>query len=420
MASLKIFTHAKNHYIKDWDRVAGKQIHINTGIPHKGESKKETQALRTKAESYLKRYIKNQRGRDETARLLRKHAENKRSISIKDAVDTYLKNKSKSVKVNSRTLIDYKRHLSYLKNHFGEDQKLGQITFGKMESLKDDLAMSRTPSGVDGILRGIKAFIRWSYAEYELKNLHKIIWRFNELKVAVGNRKPKKRVVTDEEFKLVLFYVDDQTEFGHLCKTYFQFARATGRRLAEICKGYINGQVWYYGAKGDDDQALFLEKDLIQKWLTIQEYIPKDEDGLVGEADLRRFTNKITYAFTTAMRKTLLHNDINFLDECGYLRIDLLGMGRSRTAKLAKKLLLRRYAKMYNMTMKDMTESHKKIALKRIPSFHSLRHSVCTEMVKDKGIEFTRVFIGHSNSKTTEEYTHISQLEVSKRHFEEN
>ena len=124
MASLKIFTHAKNHYIKDWDRVAGKQIHINTGIPHKGESRKKTQALRTKAESFLKRYIKNQRGRDETARLLRKYAENKRSISINDAIDEYLKNKSRSVKVNNRTLIDYKRHLSYFNDHFDEFNKI--------------------------------------------------------------------------------------------------------------------------------------------------------------------------------------------------------------------------------------------------------------------------------------------------------
>ena len=420
MASLKIFKQAKNHYIKDWDRIAGKQIHINTGIQHTGETEKETQALLIKAESYLGKYLRNQKGRYETAKLLRKHAENKLSISISDAIDEYLKNKSKSVKVNKRTLIDYKRHLSYLNNHSGENYKLGQVTFGSLESLKDELAMDRTPSGVDGILRGIKAFIRWSYAEYELKNLHKIIWRFNELKVAVGNRKPKKRVVTDEEFKLVLFYVDDQTEFGHLCKTYFEFARKTGRRLTEISKGYINGHNWHYGSKGNDDQVLFLEKDLIQKWLTIQEYIPKDEDGLVSEAELSRFTNKITSAFTTAMRKTLLHNDMPFLKEYGYLPVDLLKIGRSRTTKLATRLLLRRYAKMYNMTMKDMTGAHKRIALKRIPSFHSLRHSVCTEMVKDKGIEFTRVFIGHSNIKTTEEYTHMSQLEVSKRHFENN
>ena len=195
MASLKIFSHAKNHYIKDWDRVAGKQIHINTGILHKGESEKETKALRSKAESYLKRYIKNQRGRDETARLLRKHAENKHSISINDAIDEYIKSKSKSVKVNNRTLTDYKRHLDYFKNHFGKEQRLGKVTYGKLESLKDELAESRTPSGVDGIFRGIKAFIRWSYAEYELKNLHKIIWRFKDLKVAVGKRKPKKRVI---------------------------------------------------------------------------------------------------------------------------------------------------------------------------------------------------------------------------------
>ena len=82
--------------------------------------------------------------------------------------------------------------MSYLNNHFDDNYKLGQLTFKSIESLKNELAKNRTPSGVDGILRGIKVFIRWSYAEYELKNLHKIIWRYNELKVAVGNSKPKK------------------------------------------------------------------------------------------------------------------------------------------------------------------------------------------------------------------------------------
>ena len=101
-------------------------------------------------------------------------------------------------------------------------------------------------------------------------------------------------------------------------------------------------------------------------------------------------------------------------------RSDLFDIGRDKTDRLVKRLMLRRYAKMYNMTIKDMSESEKRVALKRIPSFHSLRHSVVTEMVKEKGVEYTRDFIGHSNSKTTEEYTHISQKEVSKRHFEGN
>ena len=101
-------------------------------------------------------------------------------------------------------------------------------------------------------------------------------------------------------------------------------------------------------------------------------------------------------------------------------RSDLFDIGRDKTDRLVKRLMLRRYAKMYNMTIKDMSESEKRVALKRIPSFHSLRHSVVTEMVREKGVEYTRAFIGHSNSKTTEEYTHISQKEVSKRHFEGN
>jgi hypothetical protein len=379
MASLKVFKHAKNYYIKDWDRIAGKQIHLNTGIQHKGDTEEASQALLSKAESYLSKYIKNQEGRDETVKLMRKHAENKFSASIGDAISKYLKKKSKSIKVNNRTLADYKRHLSYLSNHFGDNYKLGKVTFVKIESLKDELAEKRTPSGVDGILRGIKAFIRWSYSEYELRNLHKIIWRFNELKVVVEIKKPKKRIVTEEDFKLVLFYVNDQTEFGVLCKIYFQFARATGRTLTEISKGYIDGNIWYYGSKGDDDQSICLEKDLIHKWISIQKHIPKDEDGLVSETDLNRFTNKISLAFTTAIRKTLLHNDIPFLEECGYLPVDLLSIGKSSTSVLAKKLLIRRYAKAYNMTMKDMTEAHKRIALKRIPSFHSLRYFARTK-----------------------------------------
>ena len=420
MASLKTHTNARNWYVKDYDPISGKSYELNTAIPKQGETDSQTAMYRKRAETYLKRHLKSPKRRMDTATLLRKQAERRISVSLNESIETYLKAKSKSVKIKKQTLTDYKRQLSYLISQFGEEKRLGLLTFGELESLRDFLADSRTPAGVDGIFRGIKAFIRWSYAEYELNNLHKIIWRFGELKVAVGNRKPKKRVVTDEEFKLVIFYVDDQTEFGHLCKTYFKFARATGRRLTEICKGYINGQIWYYGAKGDDDQALFLKKNLIQKWLTIQEYLPKDEDGLISETDLHRFTNRITYAFTTAMRKAVLNNDVGFLKEFGYLPVDLLNMGRTRTAKLSKKLLLRRYAKMYNMTMKDLSESDKRIALKRIPSFHSLRHSIVTEMVREKGVEYTRAFIGHSNSKTTEGYTHISQVEVSRRYFENN
>ena len=384
MASLKVFKHAKNYYIKDWDRIAGKQIHLNTGIRHKGETEEANQSLLGKAESYLKKYIRDQEGRDETAKLLRKHAENKFSVTISDAINRYLKNKSKSLKLSNRTLIDYKRHLLYLNNYFGKNYKLGKVTFVKINSLKDELAEDRTPSGVDGILRGIKAFMRWSYSEYELKNLHKIIWRFNELKVAIGRNKPKKSVLTDKDFKLVLFYVNDQTEFGGLCKTYFQFARETGRRLTEISKGYIDGNTWYYGLKGDDDQSLFMGKDLIRKWISIQEYIPKDKDGLVSEVNLSRFTNKISSAFTLAIRKTLLHNDIPFLKEHGYLPVDLLSIGKSDTTMLAKKLLIRRYAKVYNMTMKDMTEAHKRIALKRTPSFHSLRYFARTKSLSSQ------------------------------------
>ena len=67
-----------------------------------------------------------------------------------------------------------------------------------------------------------------------------------------------------------------------------------------------------------------------------------------------------------------------------------------------------------------MSESEKRVALKRIPSFHSLRHSVVTEMVREKGVEYTRAFIGHSNSKTTKEYDHSTQAEVSRRYFENN
>ena len=120
------------------------------------------------------------------------------------------------------------------------------------------------------------------------------------------------------------------------------------------------------------------------------------------------------------MRKVVLHSDPDFLKEFGLTRSDLQDIGRAKTAKLAKRLMYRRYAKMHNLTIKEMSESDKRSAIKRVPSFHSLRHSVVTEMVREKGIEYTRAFIGHSNSKTTEEYTHISQKEVSKRHFEGN
>ena len=71
----------------------------------------------------------------------------------------------------------------------------------------------------------------------------------------------------------------------------------------------------------------------------------------------------------------------------GLSRLDLFDIGRDKTDRLVRRLMLQRYAKMYNMTIKDMRKSDKRVALKRIPSFHSLRHSVVIEMVKEKGVE---------------------------------
>jgi len=420
MASLKTHSNARNWYVKDYDPVSGKSYELNTNIPKQGKTDDQTATYREEAEAYLKKHLKSAKRRMDTATLLRKQAERRKSVSLADSIQTYIKTKSKSVKVKKQTLTDYKRQLKYLIRQFGEGKKLGLLTYGELESLRDLLAESRTPAGVDGILRGIKAYLRWGYGEYDLPNLQKILWRFTELFIATGNRKPKKREVFDDEYNLALGYVNDGTEFGHLCKSYFEFARRTGRRLSEICKGYIDGQYWYYGAKGNQDQCLYLKKEQIQQWLLIQEYLPKDEDGLVTEMDLKRFTDKITAAFRTAIRKAVLHSDPKFLKEFGLSRSDLFDIGRDKTDRLVRRLMLRRYAKMYNMTIKDMSESDKRVAMKRIPSFHSLRHSVVTEMVKEKGAEYTQAFIGHSNINTTKEYNHNTQAEVSRRYFENN
>ena len=420
MASLKTHSNARNWYVKDYDPVSGKSYELNTTIPKQGKTDGQTAKNREKAEDYLKKHIKSPKRRMDTATLLRKQAERRKSVSLADSIQTYIKTKSKSVKVKKQTLTDYKRQLKYLIRQFGKEKKLGLLTYGELESLRDWLADSRTPAGVDGILRGIKAYLRWGYGEYDLPNLQKILWRFTELFIATGNRKPKKRIVFDDEYNLALGYVNDGTEFGHLCKSYFEFARRTGRRLSEVCKGYIDGLYWYYGAKGNDDQCLYLKKEQIQQWLLIQEYLPKDEDGLVTEMDLKRFTDKITAAFRTAIRKAVLHSDPKFLKEFGLSRSDLFDIGRDKTDRLVRRLMLRRYAKMYNMTIKDMSESDKRVAMKRIPSFHSLRHSVVTEMVKEKGAEYAQAFIGHSNINTTKEYNHNTQAEVSRRYFENN
>ena len=420
MASLMPHGTAKNWYIKDRHPVTRKQEWIDTKYPIIGENEKETKRFRKVAESKLKKHQNNKRQNYSMHKILEERAELKKSVKIGEAVAEYLSKKSRSATIKPETLIDYKRQLKYFADWCGNDERLGELTYHHLESLRDNIAESRTLSGVDGILRGIKAFLRWAYGEYDLPNLHKILWRFGELFIATGNRKPKKRIVFDDEYNLVLGYVNDGTEFGHLCKSYFEFARRTGRRLSEVCKGYIDGLYWYYGAKGNDDQALYLKKEQIQQWLLIQEYLPKDDDGLVTETDLKRFTDKITAAFRTAIRKAVLHSDPKFLKEFGLSRSDLFDIGRDKTDRLVKRLMLRRYAKMYNMTIKDMSESEKRVALKRIPSFHSLRHSVVTEMVREKGVEYTRAFIGHSNSKTTKEYDHSTQAEVSRRYFENN
>ena len=415
MASVNKNGKSKYWYVKDWDRTAGKSIWINTGILIEGDTDQETAKNKEKADKYLVSYLKREKARWDTQKQLRKNAKTKKSANLKEAASLFLKEKSQSAKLRSRSHSNYVKSLKTLCNHLGNEFKVGHITLKDLLSLRDKIALKRTKAGVDAIFRPIKAFVRWAYAEYDLPNLHKVILYLKELNLVEGPHKI--RVVTDDEFKLVLRFVDDGTDFGILCKTYFKFARQTGRRLTEICKGYLrkvdSGFNWHFGAKRDQEQCIHLTPGLVEAWQLIQAYVPKDADGLVDQTNLDRFTNRISTAFRTAMRKVLLYQNEDYLAEIGMSREDLHLIGRHKTDRLARKLLHKQYAKMKGLTLKEMTEGQKRTAVKMLPSFKSLRHSAVTEVVIRKGIAYAKVWIGHSNIKTTEGYTHLKQAEVT-------
>ena len=94
---------------------------------------------------------------------------------------------------------------------------------------------------------------------------------------------------------------------------------------------------------------------------------------------------------------------------------DIPMFGKQKVYRLVKTLLIERYCKQHGASHDELTRGQIRIAM-RFKTFHSLRHTFCSEIHILAGGDFakTKKFMGHSSTYTTERYTHPDTVESTK------
>ena len=80
--------------------------------------------------------------------------------------------------------------------------------------------------------------------------------------------------------------------------------------------------------------------------------------------------------------------------------------------RLVKTLLIDRYCKQHGVSHDELNQGQIRTAM-RLKTFHSLRHTFCSEIHVLAGgdIAKTKEFMAHSSNSTTERYTHLDTVE---------
>ena len=322
-------------------------------------------------------------------------------------------------KDNPRTIKEYKTHLDFLVSSTN-DLHISKLALKHLYKAQSELKEgTRTHNTICKYFRTIRAFVNFMIKYDEKDEYLNLIKVQQHLSDFVKTIEKENHYFDRKDYDQIRTYLAPHPQ-GDIMLTYVEFALHTGARLSECLKGSINpkeeGFEWEFVGKMGVKHRRFLDQDLCNKWLLLQDYLQKDEDGIIDELSRINLSNLMSKNFGYAAKRLRLFKTPQFLATQGLQQKDIAKLSRTKVEKLGNKCLLWIYATQLGRSIKSLTEQEKAEALTENWSFHSLRYTWNQEKNKQVGLEKTSKIIGHSSLKTTEGYVVNDQFALDKKH----
>jgi len=370
-ASLRQYRGKGQWYVKVWHS----EIRKHFEVPTKKYTKED-------ASKFLRSWLKNYDQWHE------EQLDDANPTYVENAFKLFLDHKRGDGQTSKRTIIGYELALNGLLEFCSSKlsvKKLGSTDKANtpLYDYSRHLLTMVTETTVYVRLRAVKACLKWLERQEIIDKVGYI-----EIKNSKVNDK-----LTDSEYNGLMQFVDDP-----IIGTWIRFARYTGYRLSEIPKVYLSEDGYYKAVgKRGKERSFNLSPELVAMLHEIQatDYDP----------------SRVTKAFTLAYRKYLLSMNPDYLPVGGGVD-DIPMIGKQKVYRLVKTLLIDRYCKQHGVSHDELNQGQIRTAM-RLKTFHSLRHTFCSEIHILAGGDFakTKEFMGHSSSSTTERYTHLDTVE---------
>tara|TARA_Y100000590_G_scaffold188339_2_gene214673 strand:+ start:17811 stop:18908 length:1098 start_codon:yes stop_codon:yes gene_type:complete len=311
-----------------------------------------------KAKQFLKNWNANQKANEDSNK--------KERIKLVDAIKQYKDDITVGPKTKKLVKISLKHLLDVVGNRY-----VDRIDWKHRSKLRKHLNKQYARTTVNLRNRQIKSFFRWLVNES--RYLDEVPFT-----IKMETIEEEYLAFTPEDIAEMHSFVDDP-----VIAAWFRFARATGYRLDEINKAFINdkGRIEAKGKRGK------------RRVYPLYDYLVDDWELIKGA---KYTSERVSKACTMAWRKVLIsrHTDHK----------DIQDMGKEKLLRLVRPILYKEYAKKNGIKVEDFTNQQKREAMctKR---FHSFRHTWAEELYDETNdIYYVSKAIGHSSIAVTQKY----------------
>ena len=210
----------------------------------------------------------------------------------------------KEINVSKGSYKRYAISLNAFMNIVGDVTPLSSVTNQNIEDFKKYYSKFHTPCGININLRGIKAFLRWSYEEGLIEKMPKI--------QTMKEPKEKPKYITEKNWRDLM----DLDSLSNWWKDLFRMYVTTGMRRSEALLGYIDGSFLIVPAIEGNKARRETEIELNDFQLNVIKALHKERDKHLAKGNkMVTFEDKLTKKFTYACknigiyvpRKTTLH-----------------------------------------------------------------------------------------------------------------